>query len=325
MKIRINFLFGIIALILCLCDAKAATPCPEGCFCLKDGQVHSRIQESLCGGMASDAKTMHCDGKKYGITHIIPRRDCANYKADDPDLIFAEDFSEIYYGDFGWYGFKNGQFLHGYSAAGVYANNEVVDALVCPETHPYSAKGSKALTDCFNYDERGNKIYYGSKNIGTCNIEGVGTLVKNLQSALDRANKAAQDLQDALNKAGQKSKADKSTAKTVINSSLSDKVKKLDTGKSIRSSSVKLANGETAIDDEVVEETESTDSDIELAKKLISLGIEANAVIAKPKATETTKETETKDVVNPYVDIVTVNPLQKRSSTSQSSSRSRRN
>ena len=40
MKLHKNLLFGIIASVLCLCDASAAKnkSCPPGCFCIKEGR-----------------------------------------------------------------------------------------------------------------------------------------------------------------------------------------------------------------------------------------------------------------------------------------------
>ena len=112
-----------------------------------------------------------------------------------------EDFSEFYKGTLGFYGIINGGFIH-YNACGSYdsAGNcaaKKYDLFQCPETYPYSAKGSKSLSDCFKYDANGNKIYYGSTNYGNCNIDAIRATVQNLQQALI---KAAQDLQDALDK-----------------------------------------------------------------------------------------------------------------------------
>ena len=190
-------LLGTMASFFCLNTANAETPkpCPAGCFCLNNGQAKS-VQESLCTKAASDAKTLTCDGIKYGIKFIIPRRDCPNIK-DTNNTIFADDFSQLYVGQFGWYGIKDGQFLYGYHSVGTYHAQYVVEALLCPETYPNSEEGSNSLTDCFRYDASGNKIYYGSTNYGNCNTDAIRSTVQNLQQAL---LKAAQDLQTALDK-----------------------------------------------------------------------------------------------------------------------------
>jgi len=156
-----NFVFGTIASLLCLYNTSAnARTCPTGCFCLNDGEVHTIIQEDLCtrgGAHRLNTKTMNCNEiYTYGDTTIIRDKLCMHC----PNCLFVEDFSEIYVGDFGWYGYKNNQFLYGYHQAGTYATNAVTDALVCPSTYPNSDPGASTLTQCYKYDANGNKKYY---------------------------------------------------------------------------------------------------------------------------------------------------------------------
>ena len=161
------FVFGTIASILCLYNTSAnatAITCPAGCFCLNEGEVHTLIQEDLCtDGVATklNARTMDCDTMVLANTRVIPRRNCLNPNSSVPsNTVFIEDFSEFYWGDFGWYGYKNDRFFYDYRPAGNYAANAITDALVCPASYPNSDPGARSLQKCYKYDADGNKKYF---------------------------------------------------------------------------------------------------------------------------------------------------------------------
>ena len=175
MKFRINFLFGIILSILCFCDAKAANtldltealsePCPQGCFCLGNGKIDpesAEIDKTICqqehpnqgwnsesSGGFSMGNIEFVTDRKYGL---------ADY--------YLDDFSEYYIGVYGFYGFKNNEFIYANSGQtrnnknGSYYEKQYKNVFNCPMLYPHSVSGSKGLTDCFRYDENGNKIYY---------------------------------------------------------------------------------------------------------------------------------------------------------------------
>ena len=185
MKSHIKFLsIYIIAFMLALGPAHANT-CPAGCFCLNDGEVGTPIPSS---GVCRDE-------------HPEP-----NYNQDG--------FSGGYDGIYGIYGFKDGEFVyenHRRDYTDNQGNNhsDKYDYVFnCPKSHPHSADGSKGLTDCFKYDASGNKVYYSLDSYGNCNIAGIGSLVANLQSALNQANRALEDLQVALINSGISEKAE---------------------------------------------------------------------------------------------------------------------
>jgi len=121
-----------------------------------------------------------------------------------PATYYFEDFSELYKGYFGAYGFMNGDF--------VYINACWSDAddpngiFQCPITHPSSANGAKSLSECYKVNAKGQKEYYKIPNNVTQNYDGnyntdtINTLLTNLQSALDQANTAASNLKNILKK-----------------------------------------------------------------------------------------------------------------------------
>lgn len=157
--------------ILCANNATASGPCPEGCFCqTSDGKIPDKLRNNhsyLCGRPAHTIKnTAYCDTFAGGIT--VAYNSDSNCQAD----YYIDEFSEFYEGDFGAYGFKNGEFIYFHRSTGSYITDNSVQALnilICPYTHPHSASGSKALNECFKYDANGNKIYYSTGQTIHCN------------------------------------------------------------------------------------------------------------------------------------------------------------
>lgn len=223
MKFRISFLFGIIASVLCLCDAGAETkPCPEGCFCLNGGNFNAEsgsyhINEKDCKIPASKYWSGGNPAGRISCGVLIS--DNHNYNPGGVSY-YLDDFSEFYDGKYGFYGFMkdNNEFIYNGDCYGRAEN-----IFQCPASYPSSAKGSKSLTDCFKYNEKGQKEYYKApintqtSSSGYSDQDGnlvnenrnsdidigtVNALVKDLQSALSKA----QALQDALNKSNQGNK-----------------------------------------------------------------------------------------------------------------------
>lgn len=212
MKIRMKYLFGIIAAVLCLCDAMAEDLiCPEGCFCLNNGHssqagygnysyssdtiIGNQWHSDHCGGHSSlitSTKNPNYN-KKYQNISVVSNRN-SGITAD----YYVEEFSEFYESDLGFYGIINNQFVYGYA-------DSYYDMLPCPTSYPNSERGSSSLSQCFKYDVNGQKEYYkaptntqtSSSGISNIDIGTVNALVKDLQSALAKA----QALQEALNKA----------------------------------------------------------------------------------------------------------------------------
>ncbi len=189
---KLLLFFTMIVCTVCTYNANAnLVDCPEGCFCVNGGKMES--QNTHC-----TMKTNLYNGNTGGYIQIngtVLALDNNNGQTAD---FYAGEFSELYIDNSFrdcFYGFLNGEFI--------YVAQYNSPALPCPATYPNSASGARALTECFKYGANGNKIYYGANNYennsGNCDIAGVQTLVANLQNALNQANRAAQDLQNALN------------------------------------------------------------------------------------------------------------------------------
>lgn len=215
MKIK-SLLFCTVASVVCCLGNANANQCPAGCFCLNGGQTES-------GTPQPDYRT--CE-------KIHPEQNPS---------------TGMYKSSYGTYGFEDGEFVYESGSQdytdnnGVYHSEKYDKVFNCPKSHPESAGGSKALTDCYKYDEAGNKVYYGSTNYGNCNIDGIRATVQNLSQAL---SKAAQDLQDALDKPEQNTNNAAGSSSKVSEKTNWDKTKTpgklLPTGKSMRSGSRSL-------------------------------------------------------------------------------------
>ncbi len=195
--------------------------CSPGCFCVLDGKIPKTLDtKNICG--YSSAYQVSCG--EDGVSMAFGRKENGLYTGliactrNVPNATYYfDDFSELYQGPTGFYGFvgqdlltlpTSGQSLNKYGKAGVYQ---------CPVSYPVSDTGAKKLTDCYKYDKNGNKVYFSQKqstgdNLGY-DIVGVDTLMTNLQSAsnkimqLTRKNynsntviSLEKDLQNALNK-----------------------------------------------------------------------------------------------------------------------------
>lgn len=206
MKCKIkSILFCVIASVLSLCGESIADDsflCPKDCFCLNNGRsAQSGYKDAnsseIIGNIWYSGKCREHAGyvsdkssypKSYQNITVALKPGGYGVKAD----YYVEDFSEFYESELGFYGIKDGEFIYGYKA-------NYFDMLPCPVTHPNSERGSSSLSQCFKYNENGDKVYYHSANYGSCNIDGLKATIQNLQKALA---KAAQELQDALDAAG---------------------------------------------------------------------------------------------------------------------------
>ena len=139
------------------------TQCPAGCFCLNGGvyDAHGQAEQdaSMCDDASARLRTSAYQlGTAYYCSGIVVAND-ANISAD----YYYDDFSEFYdsFG-YGFYGFINEQFTYGNSCqSGPEGSLYNFDGIfLCPETHPNSEPGAKALTECFKYNANGKKIYY---------------------------------------------------------------------------------------------------------------------------------------------------------------------
>lgn len=172
MKIDRKFLIFIGIIALTIPNANAGrVQCPEGCFCLNGGTTDVDLTPYFnhCLEAAESLHSNHyamCSFFVYQNTSVLKDSSCST--SYPTATYYTDQFSEIYKDNyFGFYGFKNGEFIYDYYPGSAY-NVSVLDLFSCPYTHPHSARGASKLADCFKYDSNGNKIYYGSGQTITC-------------------------------------------------------------------------------------------------------------------------------------------------------------
>ena len=165
MKKFLSFI-GIIASVLCGNSARGGTPCPQGCFCMNNGETRNSGGAGICTFYKARPFTAAdgCVQVTYGNIRIYS--DACSGVDPAPDYYFSE-FSEYYYSIQGFYGFINGEFIYFYDDQAFQEHNHR-EMFPCPYTYPHSAEGAKALTDCFRYSENGTKIYYGAGQTINC-------------------------------------------------------------------------------------------------------------------------------------------------------------
>jgi hypothetical protein len=183
MKILNKSLIGLIASVLCVCNASAdvqPVKCPAGCFCLNNGpdggeyypiaglsesEVATRCSQ-LSATTPSPLPSYVGYSCRYGSRapqDVEAGHTISNNHSVPADFYFDE-FSEFYSSqNFGFYGYINGDFVYGGSCDPLHY------IYLCPESHPYSAAGAKNVTDCFKYKANGAKEYYGANNTVACN------------------------------------------------------------------------------------------------------------------------------------------------------------
>lgn len=144
-----------------------ASPCPAGCFCLNNGESVFAGYQSVINSCYQSATIGH-----YGPN--VGREYCGVWVGgsvmENMDYYYDE-FSVFYEGDFGFYGFIDNEFVYGNHCNNIVTNQSFpskLDVFQCPVSHPHSAIGAKALTECYKYDANGNKVYYGANTNIVC-------------------------------------------------------------------------------------------------------------------------------------------------------------
>ena len=159
---------GIMIAMLCVKDANAQQ-CAPGCFCVNNGQMPSNFSPQC----SVQSQLLSCGNDGYGrvwyfrtngmIRGVLscPHSTYANY--------YVDEFSEIYIGRYGMYGFRNDDLIvmpADVNYGGATTNYEGV--YQCPTSYPNSDAGARTLTDCFKYNSSGQKVYYGSTHTIRC-------------------------------------------------------------------------------------------------------------------------------------------------------------
>lgn len=151
--------------------------CPAGCFCLDNGYYQGGDRYThTCSNYSSqlvqrpeagNISTIYCSGSPEQVILSYDRA----YQGD----YYYDDFSELYEGAFGSYGFiKNGnkdpQFVAIVGCSDFVPTGETEHIITpyakvfeCPSSYPESEPGAKAVTECFKYDSNSNKIYFRKK------------------------------------------------------------------------------------------------------------------------------------------------------------------
>ena len=135
---------------------------------------------------------------------------CSNKKSDGTPysgcIYTATDYDEVWVSLwFGFYTVKNGEVL--YKSSG---DSTAPGAFPCPGTYPSSEIGASSVFQCYRTTNNAQKEYYKAPNNtspsydGNYNTDTVNTLLTNLQSALDQAHAAANNLQAVLKKSNNK-------------------------------------------------------------------------------------------------------------------------
>ncbi|MBR3510710.1 MAG: hypothetical protein IKN73_01460 [Alphaproteobacteria bacterium] len=247
-----KIIFCMFVSFLCLCNAGAATQikCPAGFFCASNGvytPYGGGIQSYQKGAAEQVTPSWGDWSEELFCSSCKKSRSGCSYCADDYDEAWVSTW-------FGFYLIKNGEVTHHTSG-----NSPARGAFPCPGTYPSSAEGATSVFECYKVVGNGQKEYYKApvntqtNYSGSCDIADLQALFENLQSALNNANKLAQDLQNALNKAQSQSLV--KSSKLELTKNISEDKKSFQSGKNLRSGSARLNN------------------DIETAKAMIKAGI----------------------------------------------------
>ncbi len=208
-----KFLMFVANIVLISSSAIAAqSTCPAGCFCLNNGNFNlSETDKRYCGIPA----TPKPHSAAFSVCHNwIAYRD---FPGPTPTY-YAEDFSELYEGYFGAYGFINGNFIY-INQCWTDVTENPNGIFQCSLSHPSSDSGAKTIVECYRITANGQKEYYTHTNTQN-NYSGnydINALMQNLQSALNQANTAAQNLQNALNSPNLANTTQSQTATTLNN------------------------------------------------------------------------------------------------------------
>lgn len=217
-----------IAVITCTSFVNTATAkttegtvyvtCPGGFFCTNNGEYYTTDTTTSSFWGRVTYKIDEIPTYMYGPAELVTpgwgrmgdELFCAvcNGQHDSSCAYCADEYDEVWVSTwFGFYGAKNNDVTNhswrGSAFAGVFP---------CPGTHPSSDSGASSVFQCYRTTSNGQKEYYKTPNKTTHNYDGnyntedVNALLTNLQSAIDQANSASQNLQAILKKSNNKIK-----------------------------------------------------------------------------------------------------------------------
>ena len=211
-----------IAVITCTSFVNTATAktiegtvyvtCPGGFFCTNNGKYYTTTAITDDFWSPLEFKMDLIPTYMYGPAELVTpgwgmmsdEQFCAvcNGQHDSLCAYCADEYDEVWVSTwFGFYGAKNNDVTNhswrGSAFAGVFP---------CPGTYPSSDSGASSVFQCYRTTSNGEKEYYKTPNKTTHNYDGnyntedVNALLTNLQSAIDQANSASQNLQAVLKK-----------------------------------------------------------------------------------------------------------------------------
>ena len=167
--------------------------CPSGCFCIYDGLYPARYLSTANICKDSVAHPMSCNTKdeeftfSYGV--VKAKLTCDRSK---DEVYYFDDFSELYEGETGMYGFIGDDLIVMAGASESYGSPMGECGIyLCPSSYPESDPGAKTLYECYTHDEKGNKVYYNN----VTDSKDIKTLATNLQNALNQAMQIVLNLQ----------------------------------------------------------------------------------------------------------------------------------
>ena len=185
--------------LLCQYSANAATTktCLEGLFCTQNGKytydktditTYERTPAVLFNTGWNSLDVSVCGSRSPGSAAC---------------LYYVEDYDETWNTWFGFYFVKDGEVLY-------YSTSEISGVFSCSGTYPSSDSGAKSVFQCYRTNSDGQKEYYKTPNKKQINYDGsyntndINTILTSLQSAIDQANTATQNLQAVLKKSNDK-------------------------------------------------------------------------------------------------------------------------
>ncbi len=186
--------------------------CPSGCFCIYDGLYPTRYLSAADVCKDYVAHPMSCNTKDeeftfaYGLGHGEGEAKLTCDRSKD-EVYYFDDFSELYEGMTGMYGFIGEDLIVMAGVSLGYGSMGESGIYVCPSSYPESDPGAKTLYECYTHDEKGNKVYYNN----VTDSKDIKTLATNLQNALNQAMQIVLDLQRVATQQKQANKTNDNT------------------------------------------------------------------------------------------------------------------
>lgn len=188
----------IIHLAICLNNTGVSAnevkkKCAPGCFCVFDGQIPERIgTTNICG--YTSAQRFSCDSGDTDFVFAVGTNAegilACNRKPSTGVTYFFDEFSELYKGSTGMYGFIGEDLIVMPTADKTLWTLGAVGAYQCPSTHPSSAEGAKTPYECYTHDATGKKVYF-TPIAG----DGIRELTTKLQNITNKAITITKELQ----------------------------------------------------------------------------------------------------------------------------------